>query len=92
MVKVSKRAWLTGGTRMFLTMGTELPLDEIIKGMSIVSANDASVALAEHIGGSVEHFVKMMNAKVRELGMKDSHFVNPNGLPAKGQVTTARDL
>ncbi|MGD0276490.1 MAG: D-alanyl-D-alanine carboxypeptidase family protein [Syntrophales bacterium] len=92
MVKISNRAWLTGGTRMFLNKGTEVPLDEIIKGMSIVSANDASIALAEHIGGSVEHFVEMMNAKARELGMADSHFMNPNGLPAKGQITTARDL
>jgi len=77
---------------MYLVDETEAALEDLIKGMAIVSANDASIAIAEHIGGSVNGFVKMMNTKARELGMKHSHFINPNGLPAKGQVTTARDI
>ena len=77
---------------MFLEPASEVPLEEIIRGMSIVSANDASVALAEYLGGDVAGFVRMMNAKARELGMSESWFVNPHGLPARGQVSTARDL
>ena len=91
-VKISTDAQLTGGSSMYLVDDTEVALEDLIKGMAIVSANDASIAIAEHIGGSVNGFVNMMNAKARELGMKHSHFINPNGLPAKGQVTTARDI
>ena len=91
-VKISTNAQLTGGSSMYLVDETEAALEDLIKGMAVVSANDASVAVAEHIGGSVNGFVKMMNAKARELGMKHSHFINPNGLPAKGQVSTARDI
>jgi D-alanyl-D-alanine carboxypeptidase (penicillin-binding protein 5/6) len=91
-VKISTNAQLTGGSSMYLVDETEAALEDLIKGMAIVSANDASIAIAEHIGGSVNGFVKMMNTKARELGMKHSHFINPNGLPAKGQVTTARDI
>lgn len=91
-VKISGRASHTGGTSMFLAPGTEITLDDLIRGMSIVSANDASVAVAERIGGSVERFVEMMNAKAKELNMTDSYFVNPHGLPAKGQVSSSRDM
>ncbi|MGA2401566.1 MAG: serine hydrolase [Syntrophobacteraceae bacterium] len=91
-VEVSRRAASTGGSRMGLKAGTPVPLEEIIKGMAVVSGNDACVAAAEHISGSVERFVKKMNAKARELGMTKSHFMTPNGLPAEGQVTTARDI
>ena len=91
-VKISTNAQLTGGSSMYLVDETEAALEDLIKGMAIVSANDASIAIAEHIGGSVNGFVKMMNDKAQVLGMKHSHFINPNGLPAKGQVTTARDI
>ena len=91
-VKISTNAQLTGGSSMYLVDENEVALEDLIKGMAVVSANDASVAIAEHIGGSVNGFVKMMNAKARELGMKRSHFINPNGLPAKGQVSTAQDI
>jgi len=77
---------------MHVRAGTEVPLEELIKGMAVDSGNDACVAAAEHISGSVEDFVAAMNRKARELGMNNSNFVNPNGLPAKGQVTTARDM
>jgi len=92
MVKISVNAQITGGSSMYLVDETEVPLIDLMKGMAVVSANDASVAVAEHLGGSINSFVRMMNAKAKALNMKRSHFVNPNGLPAKGQVTTARDI
>src|SRR5208337_2684064 len=91
-VRVSRRAASAGGSRMGLKAGARVPLEEIIKGMAVVSGNDACVAAAEHISGSVERFVGKMNAKARELGMTRSRFMTPNGLPAAGQVTTARDI
>lgn len=91
-VKISKKAWRTGGSRMFVDPGSEVPVDELIKGMSVVSANDASVALAEYVGGSEDAFVDKMNRKARQLGMTRSAFKNPHGLPARGQRTTARDM
>jgi D-alanyl-D-alanine carboxypeptidase len=91
-VEVSRRAAATGGSRMGLRAGTYVPLEEIVKGIAVVSGNDACVAAAEHVSGSVERFVKKMNAKARELGMTRSEFMTPNGLPATGQVTTARDI
>ncbi|MDA8125220.1 MAG: D-alanyl-D-alanine carboxypeptidase [Deltaproteobacteria bacterium] len=91
-VKISRKAGQTGGSKMFIQPGSEIPLEELLKGMAVVSGNDASVAVAEYIGGTVENFVAQMNRKARELGMKHSIFINPNGLPAKGQQTTARDM
>jgi D-alanyl-D-alanine carboxypeptidase len=91
-VKISRKAGRTNGSKMFLRAGSTIPLKELLKGMAVVSANDASVAVAEYIDGDVDGFVKRMNGKARELGMTSSVFVNPNGLPAKGQVTTARDV
>lgn len=92
LVKISRKAGRTGGSKMFIQAGSEIPLDELLKGMAVVSANDASVAVAEYIGGNVEGFVERMNRKARDLGMTRSFFKNPNGLPAKGQFTTARDM
>jgi serine-type D-Ala-D-Ala carboxypeptidase (penicillin-binding protein 5/6) len=91
-VKISRNAGRTGGSKMFLQSGSEIPLEELLKGMAVVSANDASVAVAEYIEGDVDVFVERMNRKAKELGMTSSVFRNPNGLPAKGQVTTARDM
>lgn len=91
-VEISSRAASTGGSRMGLRAGTRVPLEELIKGMAVVSGNDACVAAAEHISGNVDRFVKRMNAKARDLGMSNSRFMTPNGLPAPGQLTTARDI
>lgn len=91
-VKISRKAERTGGSKMFVEAGSEILLGELLKGVAVVSANDASVAVAEHIGGSVERFVAQMNRTARTLGMTRSAFRNPNGLPAKGQVTTASDM
>jgi D-alanyl-D-alanine carboxypeptidase (penicillin-binding protein 5/6) len=92
MVKVSRRAANTSGSRMGLRTGKDVPLEEVIKGIAVVSGNDAAVAVAEHLSGNVDNFVSKMNIKARELGMTNSHFMTPNGLPAKDQLTTARDL
>jgi D-alanyl-D-alanine carboxypeptidase (penicillin-binding protein 5/6) len=92
MIKISVEAQLTGGSTMYLVDDNEAILEDLIKGIVVVSANDASVAVAEHLGGTSEKFVAIMNAKARELGMKRSCFLNPHGLPAPGQVSTARDI
>jgi serine-type D-Ala-D-Ala carboxypeptidase (penicillin-binding protein 5/6) len=91
-VYISEQAWRTGGSKMFLKVGTSVPLREIIKGIAVVSGNDACVAAGEHFAGSLGAFVERMNKKSRELGMSGSRFSNPHGLPAEGQITTARDI
>jgi len=92
LVSVSANAVRTGGSKMLFQPGARYEVLDLIKGMAIHSANDASVALAEHFGGSVTHFVSRMNAKAAELGMQHTHFVNPHGLPSRKQTTTARDI
>ena len=72
--------------------GTRLTIDNALKMLLVKSANDVAVAIAEGVGGSISHFADMMNANARRLGMTQSHFVNPNGLPAENHVTSARDL
>ena len=91
-VPVSAYAASMRGSRMGLRAGRRVPLEELIKGMAVVSGNDACVATAEYLSGTVDEFVRRMNAKARQLGMTNSHFMTPNGLPAKGQVTTAHDI
>jgi D-alanyl-D-alanine carboxypeptidase (penicillin-binding protein 5/6) len=91
-VEVSEKAWRMGGTRMFIEVGSRVPVDALIHGMLIQSGNDASVALAEHIAGSVDAFVASMNAYAAELGMADSAFRNPTGLPSREHYSSARDL
>ncbi|MCK9391865.1 MAG: D-alanyl-D-alanine carboxypeptidase [Syntrophales bacterium] len=91
-VRISPRAARTGGSRMYLEANTEATLGELVMGMSVVSANDACVAVAEHMEGSVEAFVEKMNIQAQKLGMTQSCFKTPNGLPAKGQYTTAADI
>lgn len=90
-VKVSYRADATGGSSMGLRQGETVTLDELMRGMAVASGNDACIAIAEHFGG-IKNFVALMNRKAQSLGMTNTHFVNPNGLPAAGQLTTARDL
>ncbi|MFP5214056.1 MAG: serine hydrolase [Acidobacteriota bacterium] len=92
IVRVSSRAASEGGSRMSLRTGDEVPIEELVKGAAVVSGNDACVAIAEQVSGSVDVFVNKMNAKARELGMSSSTFMTPNGLPANGQLTTARDI
>ncbi len=89
---VSRMAARTGGSRMGLNENEQVTIEQLLTGMAVSSGNDASTAMAEYVGGSVPAFINMMNAKARTLGMRDSYFVNPHGLPAKGQHTTARDM
>jgi len=91
-VLISESAWRTGGSKMFVGIGNHVPLEEIIKGIAVVSGNDSCVAAAEHVSGSVDTFVDAMNRKAKELGMSGTRFLNPHGLPADGQMTTARDM
>lgn len=92
MVEISARSSGMGGSEIFLSEGDRVSLENLIIGMAVGSANDASVAVAEHIAGSVEEFVEMMNEKARELGLEDSHFCNPHGLHDPGHYSTARDI
>jgi D-alanyl-D-alanine carboxypeptidase (penicillin-binding protein 5/6) len=92
IVTISKRAWKFGGSQMFLEVGMQVPLREIIKGIAVVSGNDACVAAAEDIAGMEETFVEKMNKKAAEIGMANTSIKNCHGLPAEGQHTTARDM
>lgn len=89
---VSQKAWKTGGSKMFIKVDTQVPVEELIKGMIVQSGNDACVTLAEGIAGSEENFAQMMNREAQRLGMKSSHFMNSTGLPDPQHYTTARDL
>ena len=89
---VSVKAWRTGGTRMFIDVNSRVRVEDLIRGMLIQSGNDASVALAEHISGSVETFVDSMNAYAAELGMSNTAYRNPTGLPARNHYSSARDM
>ncbi len=91
-VHISDNAQSMGGSQLFLESGTKLTVNELLKGVSIASANDASVALAEKIGGTEEEFVKMMNAKVASLGLKNTQFKNAHGLDEEGHYSTAHDM
>ena len=91
-VTVSEKAWRTEGSRMFVEVGTRVSIRDLLLGMIVQSGNDASVALAEHIGGTEAVFAELMNQHAGALGMHSSHFRNATGLPAEGHTTTARDL
>jgi serine-type D-Ala-D-Ala carboxypeptidase (penicillin-binding protein 5/6) len=89
---ISKHAWKAEGSRTFVQVGTQIPVDILIKGMIVQSGNDATIALAEKLGGTEDAFAQMMNEYARRLGMKGSHFVNSDGLPAPDHYTTPRDM
>ncbi len=91
-VTVSEKAWRSPGSRMFIEVGSQVTVEDLLLGMIVQSGNDASVALAEYIAGSESVFAEMMNQYASRLGMSSSHFVNATGLPAEGHITTARDL
>lgn len=92
IVTVSKNAEGMEGSTLWLEQGDKVPLKELLYGMMMASGNDATIAVAEHIAGSVPAFARMMNEKAREIGASDTHFVNPNGLPDENHYTTARDM
>jgi len=92
LVTISQKAWETPGSRMFIEVGNQVKVEDLLKGIIIQSGNDASVALAEHIAGDERTFADMMNQHAERLGMKNSHFEDSNGLPIDNHYTTARDL
>ena len=91
-VRVSEKAWGTQGSRMFIEVGNFVSVEDLLQGMIVQSGNDASVALAEHVAGSEETFVELMNHYAGTLGMESSAFRNSTGLPAEGHLMTARDV
>ena len=91
-VTVSKKSGGTGGSRLGLKAGDKITVENLLYGLLLVSGNDAAVALAEYVGGSVEGFAKMMNEKAEKLGLKDTHFVTPHGLDMQEHYTTALEL
>src|SRR6201991_1612353 len=90
---VSERAWRTQGSKMFVELGSRIPVESLIRGIIIQSGNDACVVVAEALGGTFEGFVSLMNKRAKELGLAQSTFVNPDGLPdPPGQLMSALDL
>ena len=91
-VKISEKAWRTGGSKSFIEVGKMIKLEDLLKGMIIQSGNDASVALAEHVAGSEGTFVLFMNDYAQQIGMENTRFENASGLPHDDQYTTAKDI
>jgi D-alanyl-D-alanine carboxypeptidase (penicillin-binding protein 5/6) len=91
-IQVSERAWKMPGSRMFIDPKMQVPVEDLIKGMVVQSGNDATVLLAEAVGGTVERFVQLMNEQAKALGMNNTSYKNPEGLTEPGHTTTARDL
>ena len=89
---ISRKAWQTPGSRMFVEVNKQVKIGDLLKGVIIQSGNDASVALAEHIAGDEATFAEMMNQQAARLGMVNTHFSNSMGLPAEDHYTTAKDL
>jgi len=91
-VWISEKAWRTGGSKMFVRQGNRVPLEELIKGIAVVSGNDACIAVAEFLQGNEQAFVVKMNEKVQELQLENTQFQTVNGWPAPEQYTSARDM
>ncbi|MEC3884733.1 D-alanyl-D-alanine carboxypeptidase family protein [Halobacillus sp. HZG1] len=91
-VRISEHAASMGGSQIFLEAGEEMTVEDLLKGIAVASGNDASVAMAERIAGSEKEFVAQMNQKAKDLGLKNTQFQNPTGLPAEGHFSTAHDM
>jgi D-alanyl-D-alanine carboxypeptidase len=91
-VLISEKAWRMGGSKMFIEVGKRISILDLLKGIIIQSGNDASVAIAEYVGGTEAGFVDLMNSYAGALGMTDTTFINSTGLPNEGHLTSARDL
>jgi len=92
MVTISENAWRTPGSRMFVEVGKQVSVEDLMQGMIVQSGNDATVALAEYVAGSEDSFAALMNRYAAALGLKDSHFVNSTGLPDPQHYMTAHDI
>ena len=91
-VLISEKAWKMEGSKMFIEVGKKVSILDLLKGIIIQSGNDASVAIAEYVGGTEDGFVDLMNSYAGALGMNDTNYINSTGLPAEGHFTSARDL
>lgn len=91
-VRISQKAWSTGGSKMFVRVGADVKVSDLIQGIIVQSGNDASVAMAEYIAGTEEAFVDLMNNEAKRLGMNDTHFVDCTGMPNEDHYTTPYDL
>ncbi|MBL8258525.1 MAG: D-alanyl-D-alanine carboxypeptidase [Candidatus Competibacteraceae bacterium] len=91
-VTISEKAWKTVGSKMFVKVGSQVSVEDLLMGMVVQSGNDATVALAEHVAGSEETFVKLMNQEAERLGLKSSHFTNAAGLPDPNHYMSGRDI
>jgi D-alanyl-D-alanine carboxypeptidase (penicillin-binding protein 5/6) len=91
-VTISEKAWRTTGSKMFVKLGTQVSVEDLLMGMVVQSGNDATVALAEHVAGSEETFAKLMNQEAERLGLKNSHFTNAPGMPDPNHYMSARDI
>jgi serine-type D-Ala-D-Ala carboxypeptidase (penicillin-binding protein 5/6) len=91
-LSVSERAWKMPGSRMFIDPKMKVPVEDLLKGMIVQLGNDATMALAEGVSGSADRFVQLMNEQAKVLGMKQTHYMNPEGLTVPGHTTTVRDL
>ncbi|NME96770.1 D-alanyl-D-alanine carboxypeptidase family protein [Aneurinibacillus aneurinilyticus] len=91
-VRTSEYAASMGGSQIFLEPGEEMSVEDMLKGIALASGNDASVAMAEHIAGTEKAFIDKMNARAKQLGMNDTTFLNTNGLPVSGHVSSAHDI
>ncbi|MBK2008822.1 D-alanyl-D-alanine carboxypeptidase, partial [Francisella orientalis] len=92
MVPISEKAASTGGSKMYVKAGAKVSVKNLVTGMDVVSGNDATIALAEYIGGTAEAFTDLMNQTAKAIGMNNTHFANPDGLPGGEQYTTAHDM
>lgn len=92
LVPISEKAWRTGGSKMFVEVGTQVPVNELLHGIIIVSGNDASVAMSEYLAGGEAQFADLMNQHAAQLGMENTHFSNATGLPHDNHYSSARDL
>lgn len=92
LVTVSEKAWRKGGSKMFIEVGKQIPVSELLKGIVVVSGNDASIAMAEHLAGSEDAFANMMNTHAPKLGMMNTHFENATGWPGANHYSSARDM
>ena len=92
LVTISERAWRMEGSRSFVPVGKKVSVEDLLKGMIVQSGNDATVALAEYVGGSEEVFVSMMNQEAKNLGLTGTHYMDSTGMPNPDHYTTARDL
>lgn len=91
-ITVSEKAWKTGGSRMFIQVGTQVSVSDLVQGVVVASGNDAAIALSEQIAGSEQAFVDLMNQQAQKLGMQSTHFINVTGLPGVDEYSTVHDL